>query len=36
VITGSLTNAPLIVPGETWRAEVDRLDLPPLVTEFVD
>jgi 2-oxo-3-hexenedioate decarboxylase len=34
VITGSLTAAPLIEPGDTWRAEVDRLGLPPLVAEF--
>jgi 2-oxo-3-hexenedioate decarboxylase len=35
VTTGSLTNAPLILAGETWQAEVDRLGLPPLTVKFV-
>jgi 2-keto-4-pentenoate hydratase len=30
VSTGTLTTPQPIAPGETWRAEVDALDLPPL------
>jgi 2-oxo-3-hexenedioate decarboxylase len=35
VSTGTLTTPQPIAPGETWRAEVDALDLPPLTLELV-
>lgn len=35
VSTGTLTTPQPIAPGETWRAEVDALDLPPLTLDLV-
>jgi 2-keto-4-pentenoate hydratase len=35
VSTGTLTTPQPIAPGETWRAEVDVLDLPPLTLDLV-
>ncbi|HEY6357304.1 MAG TPA: fumarylacetoacetate hydrolase family protein, partial [Vicinamibacterales bacterium] len=35
VSTGTLTTPQPIAPGETWRAEVDGLDLPPLMLDLV-
>jgi 2-keto-4-pentenoate hydratase len=35
VSTGSLTTPQPIAPGETWRAEVDAIDLPPLTLDLV-
>jgi 2-keto-4-pentenoate hydratase len=35
VSTGTLTTPQPIAPGETWRAEVDTLDLPPLTLDLV-
>jgi 2-oxo-3-hexenedioate decarboxylase len=35
VSTGTLTTPQPIAPGETWRAEVDALDLPPLRLDLV-
>jgi 2-keto-4-pentenoate hydratase len=35
VSSGSLTNARDIAVGQTWRAEVDGIDLPPLEATFI-
>lgn len=35
ISTGTLTTSRFIAPGETWRAEVDGIDLPPIAVDVV-